>query len=170
MALPANLPRITYSGIVHRVVAKGVDPLSVEGSLKGGGRYNRAGEFGALYSSLDNSTAVQEVVRGLVLRRVDPAHYSIGDWWDYELELKVEEVLDLTDPNVLQLLGLRKEDLVSADRVAALKIAAEARNAGYKALLVPSVAVAHGKNVVIFLDKLTEPPRVLNSRPIQLVA
>lgn len=163
MAFPPDLPEIRLSAVVYRVVREGVDPLATAGSLKAGGRFNPPSEFGALYTSLDAATATKEVARGLTQRGVDPTQFPSGAWWIYELEVKIEKVLDLTDSAVLQKAGTQREALTGGEVHATREIAAEARRRSYEALLVPSAAAPESKNLVVFLDKLSGPPIVLRS-------
>jgi RES domain-containing protein len=140
--------------------------LATTGSLNAGGRFNPPNEFGALYTSLEPNTAAKEVARGLRQRGVDPDQFPEGAWWVYELEVKLESVLDLTDADVLQKSGIPENSLIGTDVNATRQIAAEPRKRGYEALLVPSAAVAGSKNLVIFLDKASSRPNALSSRPV----
>lgn len=167
MALPPNLPRSRLSATVFRVVREGLDPLATTGSLKAGGRFNHPGEFGALYTSLDSTTAAKEVVRGLRRRGIDPEEFSEGAWWVYELEVELEAVLDLTDANVLERIGIQQDSLTGTEINSTREIAAQARQQGYEALLVPSAAVPKSHNLVVFLDRLQTRPNVLSSRPVR---
>lgn len=135
-------------------------------SFAAGGRFNPPNEFGALYTSLDANTAAQEVARGLRQRGIDPAEFPEGTWWVYELEVKLESVLDLTDENILEKSGISASSLTGSDVNVARRIAAEARERGYEALLVPSAAAPGSKNLVIFLDRAPARPIVIRSKPI----
>lgn len=168
MALPSDLNRAPLSTVVFRVVQKGLDPLGTTGSLKAGGRFNPPNGFGALYTSLEAPTALKEVAKGLRLRGIDPEQFPEDAYWIYELEVRLEAVLDLTDPDVVQKSGFQQSSLTGADVNATREIAAQARERGYEALLVPSAAAPNSKNLVIFLDKLDARPRVLSSRPVRL--
>jgi RES domain-containing protein len=170
LQLPADLPRRQFSGVVHRVVRAGIDPLSTEGSRKAGGRYNPPGDFGALYASLEPETAGAEVARGCRLRGIDPARFAAEDWWEYEIELRAAAILDLTDAAVLERLGLSPTAVTGTDLSVTREIGASARRAGYAGVLVPSAACAGGTNLVIFVDRLEETPVVLRSRPVALPA
>jgi RES domain-containing protein len=64
--------------------------LATTGSLKGGGRFNPPSEFGALYTSLEATTAAKDVARGLRQRGIDPEQFPGGAWWAYELEVELE--------------------------------------------------------------------------------
>lgn len=168
MALPADLPRSQLSAVVYRVVRGGVDPLGTAGSLKAGGRYNPPGGFGALYTSLDAGTAAAEVAKSLRTRGINPGEYPAGAWWTYEVEVKLDAVLDLTDADVLRRLGIPANALTGSDIRETRRIAAEARRAGFQAVLAPSAATAGGRNLIIFADHLAEMPVVLSSRPVDL--
>lgn len=168
MLFNEDFPKVSVRAVVHRVVHKGYDPLSVEGSFKAGGRYNIAGRFGALYTSLDETTAAAEVARRLNLGGIDPAAYPPGEWWDYEVEVELDKVLDLTDPAVAASLQAAPRSLTGADVAFTRRLADEAHAAGFQAIIVPSAAIGGSKNLVVFLDKLPELPRILASHPVQL--
>jgi RES domain-containing protein len=165
LALPAKIPAVRVKAVVYRVVRDGVDPLGTIGSLKAGGRFNPPGEFAVLYTSLDPSTAAKEIARGLKQRGIDPSQFPPGSWWVYELEVEIDTVLDLTSSHILQMIELKSEALTAADVQVPRSIAAEAREKGFGALLVPSAAASDSKNLVIFLDRLPGTPNVLSSRP-----
>jgi RES domain-containing protein len=168
LALPRNLPRIRVKAVVYRVVRDGVDPLGTVGSLRAGGRFNAPGEFAALYASLDPVAASKEVARGLKQRGIDPSQFPPSSWWMYELEVEIEGVLDLTNPEIVQRIEVNSEALTRDEWNTPRNIAAEARNNGFEALLVPSAAAPGSKNLVMFLDKLAGIPNVLSSRPANL--
>lgn len=168
MALVPDLPRSRLSTVVFRVVREGVDPLGTSGSINAGGRFNPPGKFGALYTSLEATSAAKEVARGLRQRGVDPKGFPEGSWWIYELNVNLEAVLDFTDADVLRASGIQGDSLTGIDLKATREIAAEARERRYEALLVPSAAAPDSKNLVIFLDRLRMLPKVLSSRPVRL--
>jgi len=168
LTLPPDLPRTALSITVFRVVRAGLDPQATTGSLKAGGRFNPPNEFGALYTSVDPRTAAQEVARGLRTRGIDPDQFPEGAWWVYELEVRLKSVLDLTAPDVLQKSGISESSLTGSDVNATRRIAAEAREQGYQALLVPSAAAPGSRNLVVFLDRASARPTVLSSKPIAL--
>ena len=94
-------------------------------------RANPPNEFGALYTSLEATSAAKEVARGLRQRGVDPDQFPESAWWVYELEVKLEAVLDLTDADVLQKSGIAEGSLTGSDVNATRQVAAEARERGY---------------------------------------
>jgi RES domain-containing protein len=168
LALPPDLPRSLLAISVFRVVREGLDPLATTGSLKAGGRFNPPGTFGVLYTSLDAKTAAQEVARGLRTRGIDPEQFAEGAWWVYELAVKLGSVLDFTAPDVLERSGVSENSLTGSDVNATRRIAAEARELGYEALVVPSAVAPGSKNLVIFLDRAPSRPIVLSSKPVRL--
>jgi RES domain-containing protein len=135
--------------------------------LKAGGRYNPPEEFGAVYSSLSDSTAIAEVTRGLERRGIDPGAYEASRWWVYEVDVALTAVLDLTDAAVLERLKLKTDQLTAPDVKLTRELAAAARAGGFQGLIVPSAALPTGKNVVVFPDTLEQSPTVLNSRPVR---
>ena len=54
----SKISPISFMGYGYRIVRQEYDPLSIEGSLKYGGRYNVKEKFGALY--MGNSQSVCE--------------------------------------------------------------------------------------------------------------
>ena len=80
----------------------------------------------------------------------------------------MESVLDLTDEGILQQSGISASSLTGSDMTATRRTAAQAREQGYEALLVPSAAAPGSKNLVIFLDRAPTRPIVLSSKPIAL--
>jgi len=150
LTVPPDLPRSPLSAVVFRVVREGLDPLATTGSLNAGGRFNPPNEFSALYTSLEAATAAKEVARGLRQRGIDPNQFPEGEWWVYELEVKLESVLDLSDADVLQKSGIPESSLTGSDVNTTRQIGAEARERGYEALLVPSAAVSGSKNFGYF--------------------
>lgn len=150
------------------MVRRGVDPLSTEGSKRSGGRYNPAGQFGAVYSSLEAKTAAAEVARSLKARGLDPATYAPDDWWVYELEVKLERALDLTNPVVLARLGLDAPALIGPDSELTRQLGAAARANGYEGVLAPSAAVSSETNLILFPENLARSPAVRSSSPVNV--
>ncbi len=160
-----DAPRTVVSSTVYRVAQKGTDPLSSRGSELNGGRYNLPGTKGVLYASFEKVTAVAEVVKSVKARGINPKEYGPDDWWAYELELTSSGVLDLSDPKVLEQLGVSAAALL-ADHVAVTRqIGKQALDAGYEAIIAPSVAHVAGKNFVIFLGSVAQVSTIKTSTP-----
>ena len=69
------------------------------------------------------------------------------------VRVELHKVLDLTDPATLELLGIRREELVSPDWRLTQELGRKIREAGFEAALVPSAATS-GTNLALFLDRL----------------
>jgi RES domain-containing protein len=74
--------------------------------------------------------------------------------------------LDLTDANVTAILGISPEALTAEDKTLPRKLAREAKQAGFQALLVPSAAVRGQRNAVLFLENLPERPEIIAAQPV----
>lgn len=142
--------------------------LSAAGSFRHGGRYNPKRGFGVLYLSES-----EQIGRAEALRAVgDPASLRepliCG-----EIRVVLERVLDLTDEEILEGLGIRREELLrdtgdrERDYRLPRRIARQARAAGLEALKVPSVT-SRGANLVIFKENLSAEAQLelIETRPV----
>lgn len=144
----ARLPARPLRGQFYRIVPRHLrdHALSAEGSELYGGRYNPKGAFGALYCGESPAVCSAEVRKATAGRVLGPFVLA-------SVRVELHRVLDLTDHALLGQLGLRSENLVTPDWSQTQELGRLAREAGFEALLVPSVA-APGTNLVIFLDHL----------------
>jgi RES domain-containing protein len=115
------------------------------------GRFHVTGEFGAVYFALDPETAVRELTRrasriGVQVRQLMPRDLLT-------VELRLANVLDLTDAAVRGEWGLEGESIASNDFTPCQEVAAAARRAGYEAIRYPS-ATGEGQNLALFYDRL----------------
>lgn len=140
------------SARVFRIIARIYQhqPLSMEGSITFGGRYNPPYQFGALYFGLTRDICWQEIEKkneGPVKR----TRFKL-----FPVRVSLQKVLDLTDSSVQKALELEKEDLVKPfDYDLTQKIATRARKMGYEAVLAPS-SVGQGKILIVFQDLLLQ--------------
>ncbi len=126
--------------------------LSTGASFSFGGRYNKPGEFGALYLSNNQQTCKAEKLRQVAGRRELLPPQIVG--W---VEVDLGGVVDLTDESNLKKLDVPLGRLTDPlDTTLPREIGAAARSLGVRALLVQSAA-ASGKNLVIFEETLTRP-------------
>jgi RES domain-containing protein len=145
-----------------------VDPLSTLASRANGGRYNDRGVAGVLYTSLDKTTAVAEIIRGLRTRGVNPSNFGPEDWWVYEIRVSLKQLLDLKDEATRASLDVTSEILVRDDTVQTQRIGGYARDQGFQAVLAPSAATVGSDNLVLFMDKLPARPEVISSAAVDL--
>ena len=143
-------------------------PLSAIGSRKRGGRYNRKGDFEALYLADTQLTALYETEAiyesaGIVVGARQPPRVMLS--LDYDLQ----RVIDLRAEDTLASLKITADDLKQPWKIAQAekrpvltqRIGAAARAADIEALLVPSARVEDGTNLVVFTDRLRTGSRVI---------
>ncbi len=123
-------------------------PLSLEGSLMLGGRYNPPYQFGAIYCGWNEETCWAEIEKRLE-GPVKRARFNV-----IPIRVHLNKVLDLTDPTVLSELKVERQDLTHpTDYTLTRRIANMAREAGFEAILAPSSA-SPGTIIAIFSDRL----------------
>jgi RES domain-containing protein len=141
-----------FDGVVHRIYEPDYGFLETIGSYLAGGRWNRKGLYGALYTSLDKGTAIEEVRRGTA--RINRQLPELGPRDHVITRVKLTRVLNLTDPRFYAALGITQHDMLR-DGELCLRIADAARGMGCEGLLVPSAACP-GSNLVVYQDRLLE--------------
>lgn len=121
------------------------DPASVDA------RYQQQGEPGVWYASSRERGAWAEQFRHLLDDTVSPLEIRrrVG-----RVRVTDLQVLDLTDPDVQQLLGLIEADLTSDDYAVCQDVAAVARDAGFDAVLAPSAALPDLQTLAVFAGAL----------------
>jgi RES domain-containing protein len=136
--------------------------LSTGPSFTYGGRYNRPGEFGALYLSETPEICEQEKLKQVGGRRQLLPPQALGF-----VDVDIRDVLDLTDEDNRKALGVSAQHVTDLlDMALPQAIADAARDLGVRALLVPSAATA-GKNLVVFEESLLQPECKLRATKIQ---
>ena len=117
----------------------------MDGALIYGGRYNNAGEFGAIYLSKSQKGCAAEVKS----RPAHPPDYLVG-----KIQVKLGKVCDLTDPELLKKLGLTRKQLTAVDWAETQALGDIIRDAGFEGIIVPSAA-GDFNNLVIFVDRMS---------------
>lgn len=110
-----NLPVFLFTGIVYRAHHPkwAFDPLSGGGAKRHGGRFNRP-NTSALYTSLDPTTAWMEAQHGFPFK---PQPMTLLAY-----EVNCPTIVNLHDPDTLELLGYTSTDLACAwEDLASLK-------------------------------------------------
>lgn len=124
--------------------------LNTQGSFEFGGRYNSPGVAGVLY--LGESKEVCKAER----ERKSPSSILLPQVIA-TIKVSLQKVLDLTNPNILKILRIKKQNLLRSNEEEddgyelPRKLASQAYRNGYEALLVPS-ATGKRKNLVVFLN------------------
>ena len=122
--------------------------------MQADGRWNRAGEYACLYTSLTRDGAIAEYEKWLQQRaglsRDDDAERDL-----VTIYVKLASVCDLTDPHVQRGLGVSGQTITS-DTAKSLElcrtVADWARAQRYSAILSPSAALAMARNLNIYID------------------
>lgn len=123
----------------------------------GAGRYHRAGEPGVWYASDQEEAAWAELFRHFVDDGIDP----------FEVRRRVGraavdlDVLDLTDHQIREHVGIEKDDLLSDDYATTQALAVFARDSGFDAILAPAAALPGRHTLAVFAHAM---PRVRSER------
>lgn len=150
-------PRI-FSARVFRIVARGFPPLSLEGSVAYGGRYNPPYQFGALYCGLSEEICQSEILKTLE-GPIDRRRFIVAS-----LSVRLQKVLDLTDEDIFAKLKIDSKSLIDPiDYNLTRRIAAEAREAGFEGILAPS-ARGTGRILAVFSDRLDRKSKITISK------
>lgn len=120
-------------------------------SARAGGRFNPAGEFGAIYVSLDPDTPLRELRRQAVRGGVDVISFLPRPL--FAAEARLQRVADLACAGGPEQWGLPIAALSSDDWTDCQRVARRARAGGYEAVRFPS-ATGAGENLAIFMDRL----------------
>ncbi|MFQ5781229.1 MAG: RES family NAD+ phosphorylase [Nitrospiria bacterium] len=148
---PASLKKAPSRSLrikAYRVIASQLAPLSLEGSLKFGGRYNPPYRFGAIYCARNEETCWAEIAKRLE-GPVKRTRFKV-----VPIRVRLNRVLDLTDSQVLSRLKITLRDLTDPnDHTLTRRIAEAAREAGFEAILAPSSA-GPGTMLAVFSDRL----------------
>jgi RES domain-containing protein len=140
--LLAELPSIRWTGAVWRHTFADNPPDKANGR---GARWNPPGTD-ALYVSVECETALAEADHQIAMQPVRPrAKRTI-----HRLEITLSNVLDLTDADLLDWLGIDSDALAALDFEACQKVGGAAARLGHDGILVPSARHA-GTNLVVFV-------------------
>lgn len=120
-------------------------------SLRAGGRFNAAGEFGAIYVSLDPETPFRELRRQALKAGTDVL--ALLPRTLFAADARLQRVVDLACRGGPADWELSEADLASDDWTPCQSVARQARQMGYEAVRFPS-ATGAGENLAIFLDRL----------------
>jgi RES domain-containing protein len=144
---------LKFRGKVWRHIPAGSYPLNLRYLLLASGRWNRAGEYGCLYTALTRAGAEAEY------RKYLQAAGAGGEFQTrprelVSLKVAVEPVIDLTDPASSPIPPA--SDFLIADDGASLEACRELadalRSQGYTGLITPSAARLGAKNLVLYFD------------------
>ena len=130
----------------------GAHPLHAGYILRAGGRWNRQGAYGCLYTSLTRSGVRTEYRKAL--ERAGADGFAMKPREIVSILAELEPVLDLTDEASSPVRPM--ESFLTGDAPADLEacrtLADALRAGGYAGLITPSAASPNAKNLVIYID------------------
>jgi RES domain-containing protein len=140
---------VRFEGKVWRHIPPRTFALHVGRILAAGGRWNRVGKYGCLYTALTKEGAIEEWRKTLAEIDDRPKTRDV-----VSIYVVVDPVIDLTDPATSPvppdtpfLTGDSQPDLEQCR-----ELADSVRASGYVGLLVPSAALPGAKNLIIYID------------------
>ncbi len=137
-----ELDPISWNGIVYRHMFAGYPP---DRANTRGARWNPP-DVRAIYASLERETALAEVEYQLSVQPFPPV--SRRDL--YRIKVTLSSVIDLRDMDSFGRLGIQTEVLAADDHTGCQSVGGAVAFLGYDGLLVPSVRIKNGSNLVIF--------------------
>lgn len=146
-----EVPPAKFSGEVCRHTGPGIHPLNTTGAQTQGGRWNPPNSYPALYLALSDETAAAEFYRRAQGENRPPEDLLPRRLFRYRVRLSA--VLDLTDSETRQGLGLTEEALRAADRSVCNALGDAAHYVGFEGIRAPS-ATGVGEVLVVFFDLL----------------
>lgn len=151
---PRALGQLTgtaLSAVAYRNQTKGFDPRSGDGARRLGGRFNPPHSFPVLYLCLTRPCVVAELTRqaerqGLSVEALLPREL-------FAISADLDKVLDFTETETLDALGIAPPDLVREDHRFTQEIGEAAHGHGFQAIRSPS-ATGVDNVLAIFPEKL----------------
>lgn len=148
---------MNFEGLVWRYIPRGAHPLDYHAMLWAGGRWNRQGKYGCLYTSLSREGILAEYRKILERNLIPMTDASARDL--VSIEVSVNPVLDLCSCKVIGRIGVDPIELTgnSDDSLEYCRTIADwARGKGYWAILSPSAALPVARNLNIYLSDSPE--------------
>lgn len=152
-------PGTSLSVVAYRNQAKGFDPRSGDGARRLGGRFNPPHSFPVLHLCVTRPCVVAELTRQAERQGLDVDALLPREL--FEIRTELDNVLDLTDPAVLDALGIAPPDLIREDHRFTREIGEAAHEHGFQAVRSPS-ATGVDQVLAIFPEQLAG--AVLNVR------
>jgi RES domain-containing protein len=128
----AALSAVSYEGAGYRQQAAEFDPLNGEGARRRGGRFNPPDSFPVLYLCSTRACAVAEFYRAGSRLAIGAEGLLPRQLFRYRIRL--DQVLDLTVSENMELLGVSEADLVGEDLSIARAIGESAQALGMQAV------------------------------------
>jgi len=147
----ATVDKSSLTVVGYRNQAPGFDPKSGEGARRFGGRFNPPKSFPVVYLCLTRPCVVAELTRQAERQGISVADLLPRELWAVQVEL--DGVLDLTDPEVLELLDLDPADLTREGRELTHEVGEAAFEQGFQAIKSRSAAGVD-EVLAVFVERL----------------
>ena len=144
---------VTFEGTLYRSVGTDRDPLQIHplfNTIEGDHRYSRKGQGGLYLASSQRIVNKEFTGNGGSLDGLD----------NFSFNVKIDKLLDLTDPSVREKMGVSLKDLTRRGDVEDWKyeitgkIGKSAKFDGYNGIIAPSAQADGGVNVILFKEGL----------------
>lgn len=149
--LVSTAPRRALDHIGFRQQSPAYDPLSGEGARMHGGRFNPPNSFPVLYLCSTTGCAAAEFTRFASNHPIGLSGFLPRMLWRYEIRLT--NVLDLTEAETLDHLDLAASELVDEDRTVTHQLGEVAHQFGYQAIRTASAAGVDDV-IAVFIENL----------------
>lgn len=149
---PHKLARLAGSALSlsgYRNQAPGFDPRSGDGARRAGGRFNRPDSFPVVYLCTTRPCVVAELTRQARRQGLEVDDLLPRELWVVSAPLT--KVLDLTDAETLQTIGVERGELIRDDLQLTHQIGELAHEHGFQA--IRSVSVTGVDDVVVIMPE-----------------
>lgn len=138
-------------GKVWRYLPAGKEPFHAFHISNAEGRWNRPGQYGALYTAFTVRGALAEYIKAYLR---SPSTYRLADHELVRIEIEVERVADLTQEDVKKAFLISTWTMTgeSPPYEQCRRTADYAREHNYTGLKVPSAAVESEENFILYID------------------
>ncbi len=137
--------------IAYRHTSPSQDPLSQEGSLKYGGRWNKKEAFGAIYFALSKLALNAEVKRRMEFAGLTEEMYFPREIT--QVKIQISKLVDFRKSDIRKEWGLKLSEIRSDDLIACQTIAQRIIKAGFEGIVSPS-RTGIGENIAVFKENL----------------
>ncbi|WP_341864879.1 RES family NAD+ phosphorylase [Paenibacillus helianthi] len=132
---------VTFEGTLYRSVTKGANPLEIhQGNIDTKHRYTGKGT-GGLYFSTGEKIVDAELNTWAVATEGRVMH---------AFDVKVHNLLDLSNPEVRKVLGVTLDDILSNDYTITQQLGQTAKSMNDNGIIAPSARADGGLNVILF--------------------
>ena len=139
-----TVPGVTFEGTIYRNIDERYDPLDIDYTVKNNHRYTGVGEKGLYFGSSER----------IVKAEVGNYISDFSGRKTYSYDVKLDNMLNLTDPKVRDYFGVTLDQLTIPNGptkyIETQRIGKIAIDNGYNGILAPSASADGGINIILF--------------------